>query len=433
MPERRVILKALFQRIYWDRYGDLLGVIFQDPAVPITQRKVFAVLEDHWVSEESTDSVSLDLIKGYLGQVSDNEAQMDDLLVEISKINELVLNDSSLDKLFEKAINRHTVSKILLEAQTDLVQSGKTELSKVISELEAVERGLLSGNSLELFNPDMVDSVITKEQDCLKFPTGFVTLDGMLNGGLWESELGVLLGEVHVGKTWALTYLGVQALKSNVPVIHMTGEISFRRSHVRYYQSLLGKNRMDVMFNPADVKKELAALKLPPWCVVDFSNRAYTTSQLRQDVLKFCDTIDTQPLIIVDYIDKVKPSNFRLQERFAVAETTEMLRRIACEVNGGLWTASQVNRAAYGEQYVRKENVAEAISKVEIADVILALNQTSDEKDMGQMRWTVEKARERTIGATREVALRGMPEVQSFSEDATASVEAYSKWEKSGG
>jgi replicative DNA helicase len=384
--------------------------MFTEPGVPGTFRTLYRVIHNHWKEVQEEDQLGYDLLETYAEQVK-----------------ELDLGDN-LDKLLQQAVNNHALSRIFIDAQRDLVQTGSVDLNNVVSALRTVETTAAGGNRLELFDPDALANMIGVEANCRKYPTKFPSMDKMLNGGSWESELVVLLGEVHLGKTWSLTYKGSRDLLEGIPVIHFTGEITKPRSYIRYYQSLLGLDRFQIMTNPIKVGNLLKELELPPWCIVDFSNRAYSVHQLRHDVLRFCDEAGESPLIIVDYIDKLKSGDRRLEGRFALADITEYLRRIACEVRGSLWTASQIGRAGYGEMYVRMENVAEAISKVEIADIIITLNQTEEERQFNQMRWLVEKARERTLPPRPETVLRCMPEIQSFEENVQASQDQFNKW-----
>jgi KaiC/GvpD/RAD55 family RecA-like ATPase len=427
MKEEQAILKALLSREYWDAYGELLAPLFSDPAVPGTSKLLYRAIETHWTQVVEGTQLPLDLLRTYAVQLAANQYETNDLQREIESIGNLELGED-LNVVLLKAVTNHAVSEVLINAQRKISLEGEVDLYDVMADLQLIENRTTRAKILDLFSLDNLVLGIEEELDCQKFPTEFPSLDKMLNGGLWASEIGVLLGEVHIGKTWALTYLGSRALLQGTPVIHFTGEITKARTFIRYYQSLLGMDRLAVMAKPTQVREALGDLQLPPWCVVDFSNRAYNTHQLRYDVMRFCQEVEKPPLIIVDYIDKLKSADRRLEGRFALTDITEYLRRIACEVEGGLWTASQVGRVAYGEMYVRKENVAEAIGKVEIADIIVTLNQTNEEKRFDQMRWLVEKARERVLPPQPEVVLRCHPAMQSFEENVQASQDQFDKW-----
>jgi len=429
MREARAILSALTRRDNWDRYGDAVGGIFEAPYISITQRTLYRLIKKHWDKSSSYD-LQHEVLATYVEQATEKVEDRKKLLQELSLIYTDFPDTNALDQVVTGAVENHLVSNLLLSALQSLKGDDGLDISRLVSDLEGVSKGVFITNNLELITPDSVEDILKSEENCTKFSTGLPSLDSLLDGGLWESELGILLGETHIGKTWTLTHLGANALRNGHPVIHATGEISRTRTTIRYYQSLLGMTRQEVMSNPSTVKERIKELELPAWAIIDFSSRAYSVNQLRQDVLRFCDDVDTQPLIIVDYIDELKASNRNLQERFALSDITQQLRRIASETASGLWSASQVNRPAYGEQNVRKEHVAEAIAKVEKADVVLTLNQVNHERHMGIMRMMVAKARERSMPADREVAVICRPETQSFLDDQSIVADIFTRWSK---
>lgn len=429
MREARAILSALTRRDNWERYGEAVEGIFEASYISITQRTLYRLVKKHWSSSRSYE-LEHELLATYVEQATEKVEDRKKLLQELSLIYTDFPDTDALDQVVTKAVENHLVSNLLLSGLQTLKGEEGLDISRLISDLEGVSKGVFITDELEFITPDSVEDILTLEQDCTKFSTGLPSLDSLLEGGLWESELGILLGETHIGKTWTLTHLGASALRSGHPVFHATGEISKIRTTIRYYQSILGLTRQEVMSSPSAVRERLEEFDLPPWTIVDFSSKAYSVNQLRQDVLRFCDEVEDQPLIIVDYIDELKASNRKLQERFALSDITQQLRRIASETASGLWSASQVNRPAYGEQNVRKEHVAEAITKVEKADVVVTLNQVDHERHMGIMRMMVAKARERSMPSDREVAVICRPETQSFMDDQSLVADIFTRWSK---
>ena len=67
-----------------------------------------------------------------------------------------------------------------------------------------------------------------------------------------------------------------------------------------------------------------------------------------------------------------------------------------------VWTASQANRGALDKAVITIGDLAEAFNKANIADFMVALCQTIEEKEEGIMRWHVAKQRDGEANLTLE-------------------------------
>ena len=213
----------------------------------------------------------------------------------------------------------------------------------------------------------------------------------------------------------ALVHLGSAALTVGKPVQHHTGEISRNRTSIRYYQSLLGRDRYWVLTHPDEVSDAMRALELGNWSIKEHTSRRASTAHIRRQVSEFVEQGNPNPLVIVDYLDLIDPTDRKMEGRFALTAVSRELREIAAEFECAVWSASQVSRGVWGSSNIRMQDVAEAIGKVEAADVVVTLNQTSEEKGVGRMRWYVDKARERVL-TEPEVHTIVNTEHQSFKD-----------------
>ena len=277
------------------------------------------------------------------------------------------------------------------------LEDGGLDLYSLSSKLSALARAVDAESVEEDSLIDSALSLLEEESVGTVYTTGLEELDFQLKGGLWEGEEGIVIAPSFRGKTWALVHFGATSLLGGTPVQHHTCEISRRRTAIRYYQSMLTKGRLWILENKAETQAMLRDRNLPEWSIRDHSGGCVTTSRIRKEVGEFVDKCDTAPLIVIDYIDLLAPSNRKLEGRFALTAIAQELREIAAEFGVGLWTATQANRPSWDAAIVKMSDVSEAIGKVEKADVIITLNQTAEEKACSAMRFVIEKARERVL------------------------------------
>ena len=319
-----------------------------------------------------------------------------------------------LDGLVKDVLYRWRTQDFLVSAAQEL-EEGDLDLYALSAKMSALARATdheqeEEGNLVE----DSLQ-ILTEENIGVVYTTGLEELDFQLKGGLWAGEEGIVLAPSFRGKTWALVHFGATSLKRGVPVQHHTHEISRRRTAIRYYQSMLSKGRLWVLEHPEETGRMLRDLDLPQWSIKDHSGGSVTTARIRKEVSEFVDLCDTPPLIVVDYIDLIAPSNRKLEGRFALTAVAQELREIAAEFGVGVWTATQANRPSWDKSIVKMSDVSEAIGKVEKADVIVTLNQTAEEKSCGTMRFVIEKARERVL-SRHIIPSVALSETQQFKD-----------------
>ena len=107
-------------------------------------------------------------------------------------------------------------------------------------------------------------------------------------------------------------------------------------------------------------------------------------------------------VIIVDYADLLKPRRSYSDKRFELESIYLDLRDLGDEYKCPVWTASQANRGALDKKVITIADLAEAFNKANIADFMVALCQTVEEKRDGIMRWHVAKHRDGEANMTLE-------------------------------
>ena len=265
------------------------------------------------------------------------------------------------------------------------------------------------------------------------FPTGIMELDrpGL---GPRRKELHLFLGPKGSGKTWWLVWLGKCAARHRLKVVHITLELSEALTVSRYLQTLfsvspregkhcytafvkddlgrvadfkkkemnsrpflIGKSHQDNARwkgKPVDawLAKKLKATKRHTLIVKEFPTGALTVQGL-EGYLDFLEARSKviPDLLIIDYADLMFLSTESY--RFDLGKLYKDLRGLAVRRNLAVATASQVNRTGMKARNVRSFDVAEDISKVHTADVVLSYSRTEGEKKHNLARIRVVHAR----------------------------------------
>jgi replicative DNA helicase len=94
-------------------------------------------------------------------------------------------------------------------------------------------------------------------------------------------------------------------------------------------------------------------------------------------------------VIVIDYADILAPEDSRLLGRERSDETWKMLKHMADSRHCLVVSASQSNRQSFDKKNVTQTDISEDIRKVAHVDMMLALNQTPEEKDAGVVRVSV--------------------------------------------
>ena len=103
-------------------------------------------------------------------------------------------------------------------------------------------------------------------------------------------------------------------------------------------------------------------------------------------------------LVIVDYADILR--GIGTEKRHVLENIYEDLRGLAGEVEVPIWTASQANRSSLEEEIIDATKVAEAYSKVMIADFVISVSRKVEDKIANTSRFHVIKNRFGVDGIT---------------------------------
>jgi len=222
--------------------------------------------------------------------------------------------------------------------------------------------------------------------------TGWDVIDELTQGGLGGGELGVIVAPAGVGKTWVLAAIGANAIKKGKHIVHYTLELNEAYVGLRYDSIFTGVANQNLKYHKEDVISEMEKLK------GDLVIKYYPTKTASVNTisahLKRITNLGTQvDMVIVDYGDILKDTQFAKEVRHALGNIYEDLRGLAGEFQIPIWTASQANRSALDEDVIEAQKVSESYQKVMTADFVMSLSRKVEDKIGNTGRFHVIKNR----------------------------------------
>jgi len=243
-----------------------------------------------------------------------------------------------------------------------------------------------------------------------KVRTGWTHIDRVLEGGLSPQELGVMLGPQHRGKSMSLINIGFGAasIGSGKNVVHFTHEMSVAQVAKRYAaRTMFRFPTIDEDLDKYSSELYDAARRLVSGRIKILGSRdvkkavsTMTIADLRTKLYQLQDSGFRIDLVVDDYADLIRPSRKYSERRFELKDIYDGMKNIADEFNCPFWTASQSRRSSHSKEIVSMDDVAEDINKVSIADVVISICQTKEEKDSDRCRLFTAKVRDGTSGMT---------------------------------
>ena len=235
-----------------------------------------------------------------------------------------------------------------------------------------------------------------QQRELLIVPTGITDLDILLRGGLRPKQIGIVMSPTSRGKSLFLVHCGKRAVVMGKRVVHYTFELSEQEVSERYDSSFsripidkLVEQEINFRLQMAKLSKNFRNRLI----IKEYPSGTASVSTLRSHINQ-CYHIGFEPdLILVDYIDLMRPVQRRKERREELSDITTELRGMAGQLCVPLWSATQSRRAAISMETHTEEEVGEDIGKVNIADVVITLNQTKEELAKEMMRLFLAKNR----------------------------------------
>lgn len=233
-------------------------------------------------------------------------------------------------------------------------------------------------------------------QDTEAIPTGFKNLDDVLDGGLYEGLYG--LGAISsLGKTTFILQMADNIAMDGRPVMYfalemgryelMTKSIS-RHTLINATQagdvSTLAQTTRSILkghwqerFNKAQLANVVKSFEqygdyYTNVIIRDGAEKRFSADDIAHEVDSFVARTGKTPVVVVDYLQLLKPADERATDKANVTASVNTLKKIATKHHIPVITISSFNRGSYKEP-AQMESFKESGDIEYSADILLAL------------------------------------------------------------
>lgn len=394
--QEKLVGVMIKDRQFCDQIGEVLDYnYFDSTPLKVIVKKVYEY-KDSYKQHPSVDVLKT-IIKTELDGIGEVAvAETKEAFVKIihgdDNLNEDFVKDRSLDFCKKQVLKTAMIKSIDL-----LTKCSFDEISVVIN--KALKLGLdLNYGYDYLLDFDERFKTRTRNPVTLGWPE----LDNITQGGLGRGELGVIIALSGAGKSHLLVHMGAQALMAGKTVVHYTLELSEQNIACRYDSCITKAPLNDLKPYKDKIYDEIS--KLPGRLIVkEYPTKSASVRTIENHLEKLRKKDIVPDAIIVDYGDLLKPVVSSGEKRDDLQSIYEELRAIAQRTETCLWTASQTNRKAWGADVIEMDSISEAFNKVFVADVIISLSRTKEDKTANMGRLHVAKNRMGVDGVTFDI------------------------------
>jgi replicative DNA helicase len=344
---------------------------------------------------------------------------------EVGLIEKTVADDYEYTRDLFVQFMRTQAYKRALQQAVPLLQDGKTdgidELIKKASETGRAQQDL-GVDYFETF--DERSSAPKRKIDYI--PTLYKPLDDALEGGLCIGTVGCVLALQGIGKSFVLQNFCKAAALLAVHSVYYTFELSALAVGRRLDMSFLKKTKQKIWEFPNKSAARLRKIyetdcKGTKIYIKEASTGQFSTDDMRAHLKMLHSEGIIPKIIFVDYAAIMRAKNRGDEFRFQLKQIYEDLRAIAKDFKVAVWTAHQAPKGSEGKHSLSLEDVGEATWINAISDVIIALNQTAEERKKGLYRFGILKNREGLAGQEIPM-LADLTQMRIKDEDEAARV-----------
>lgn len=333
---------------------------------------------------------------------------------------DLVAKVSALRRVFFAGVDLVRGSKAEGADPDDLLADGLAQLAT------AQERrvGDQLAPTLAEVAPAWLDSVMTDRPS--GWPTGWGSLDALLNGGLRPGQLVVIAGRPGSGKSVALQSLAV-GLSQSAGVawfsLEMTGAEVFGRMVAAQSRIDAGKLARLNGLEEHEVNAAMEAAEFLKRLPIRLDDRPHGLDTIRA-LSRLHARRDGMRVVLVDYLQLVTPSDAerKLPREQVVAGFSRALKQLAKEINGVCIVAAQLNRAIEGRQDKKPllSDLRESGAIEQDADIVCMVDRPATYDPDADPSEIVLHVRKHRGGRTGEVRLRWSGARFSITDDQHA-------------
>jgi len=324
------------------------------------------------------------------GGVFKKEDKIPDIKERILKFLDDMKNLKRYDKEETKRMIIHFIRsqelrKLLARMSSDF-EEGTYELEKYRWKMDEIIRAGEKKDD-EILYRDAADNTNLYNQGYIeRIPTHLHKLNKWLRGGIEKGELGIIIGQSGIGKTFFLINLAFGAMKIGKNVVYYTFEISKEHILLRL-NSLISKFSYDeIRQKPKKFQKRVKKKAIGELVIKDFPANTITVRTLYSHLRQIPSRYSFEPdLVLIDYADLLKPEIVTDADWQNIGNIYYSISGLGKALNVPVWTASQIKTSDYYQQLSMK-SPNRSSQKIDIASVILGLEKIPIKTKEGEER-----------------------------------------------
>lgn len=363
--------------------------------------KLFSVVRDHYEKYKALPTD--DFIEQEVRATKSTKESLHDYTDEITYINRL--NTSALEgsdyylDIVENFAKREAMKDAIKKSLLLIKEDRMEETEDLVRQALTISRSVDVGQQYFSDLKDRWDRTHNAEERD-KYKTLLPSLNKSLEGGLGEKELAMVIAPPGVGKSLWLVNQAVQSMTEGRKVLYVSLEMSEDKIAQRFdsVMTLIPQAQLKNPSTQLRVQERLSIFRTnfpgSRLVIKEFPTGTATVNTVRALLVQLRNYEEFVPdVIVVDYLELLRPVRENQHEYQAQQRIAEELRGLSMESKVLVWTATQTNRQGRSVKIITDAELGDSYGKIRTCDFAVSLNQSEEEFDNGTMRAYVVKSR----------------------------------------
>jgi replicative DNA helicase len=326
---------------------------------------------------------------------SDEERKaFNEVLTKFKEIDTKFNKDELLNNT-ERFLKERCLYKTIVDTAEKYSQ-GKADPADTLKQFEKAYNINLSDDMGHWYFEEVDEHIKELTKIYNPIPTGWKFLDEKLEGGLFPKTLTCLVGQVNIGKSIFLGNIAANMVMNSKNTLLISLEMSEFMYSKRISAQLTQIPHNNLKLYTDELKQQIEHIErqLESRLVIkEYAPKTVTVRHIDGYIAKLGHKGFKPEVIVIDYINLLKPSTKNLNSYESVKETAEQLRALSFKYNIPIVTASQLNRGAFNTSSPGMEGISESIGLAATCDVICSLWQEEEDKELGIINLGMQKNR----------------------------------------
>ena len=362
--------------------------------------KLFETVREHYekYGKLPNDEFIVQDIKGKL-TARESASDYEDELLYINNLDlSATSNPEYMLDLVEKFAKKEAMKSAIAQSISLIKEDRVEEVEALVKKALLINRDINTGQNYFNSVKDRWERLFNKKEEN-KYKTFLPAINKSLEGGMGCKELAMVVAPPGVGKSLFLVNQGVHSLMEGRKVLYISLEMSEDKIAQRFdsVMTLIPQFKLKDPTSQLSVKERLELFQKQfdgQLVIKEFPTGQASINTIRNLMVQLQNYEDFTPdLLIVDYLELMRPTRDVQQEYHAQQRVAEELRGLGMEYNMLIWTATQTNRQGRMVKVITDAELGDSYGKIRTCDFAMSLNQTEEEFDMGKMRAYVIKSR----------------------------------------